>query len=74
MSRVNSKYKVISIGLMDNGNKKVTLFPVYTTDPQFTTGNTLSGNSERSLEIVATSDNTYFVVGSLYYMDFTLVS
>lgn len=74
MARVANKYKVTNIVITSEGNKKVTLTPVYTGDPQYTTGSELYANPERSLEIIAKDSNNYYLLDSLYYMDFTVVS
>lgn len=78
MARVNNKFRVTSLPPpSSDGSQRVLLTPIYTGDPNYTTGIALADNSERSIEILipkTSTSNTFFKLGSDYYMDFTLVT
>ena len=74
--RVANQFKVSQVLTTSRGGKKVTLTPVYTGDPEYTTNIALYDNAERSIEIYVPKNSTEidtFVIGDDYYMDFTTV-
>ena len=76
MARVNNQYKVTSIKITDSKDKRVTLNPVYTGNPDFTVGLQLASNTERVIEILIPPNSAsynFFLEGNNYYMDFTAV-
>lgn len=75
-TRVSNQFRVTAVRTTTAGGKKITFTPVYTGDPEFSTGTAAYDNPERSIEIYIPKNSSAFDTfdqDEYYYMDFTAV-
>lgn len=76
MPTIDNQYTATRILTNSSGGKRVLLAPVYTGDPDYTTGVTIAANSERQIEIYVPKNSSsidYFEEGSNYTIVITEV-